>query len=198
MDIMMLSKSDMEWLREIVQGKIAPVVMLTGFGSENIAVQSIHNGVIDYIPKDHHTKDRLWSTIKATLETWKRMQTEDDKKKLMYELKAKNTKQERFIYTLSHDLRAPLLAIRGFESMLHDDLKENGRERVVKDFYFIDNAAAKMEQLMDDSLQLSRIGHVANPPEDVPFYVYIYDLQMRCTKLSSMSSPLRDDFSGWN
>ncbi len=64
MDIMMLSKSDMEWLREIVQGKIAPVVMLTGFGSENIAVQSIHNGAIDYIPKDHHTKDRLWGTIR--------------------------------------------------------------------------------------------------------------------------------------
>ena len=47
---------------------------------------------------------------------------------------------------VSHDLCSPLLAIRGFESMLRDDLKENGRERVVKDFYFIDNAAAKMEQ----------------------------------------------------
>ena len=46
MDIMMPGKSDMEWLREIVQGKIALVVMLTGFGSEDIAVQSIHNGVI--------------------------------------------------------------------------------------------------------------------------------------------------------
>ena len=73
-------------------------------------------------------------------------QAEDEKKKLMYELKAKNTEQERFIYTISHDLRSPLLAIRGFESMLRDDLKENGREKVVKDFYFIDDAAAKMEQ----------------------------------------------------
>jgi len=33
-------------------------------------------------------------TDKATLETWKRMQAEDEKKKLMYELKAKNTEQE--------------------------------------------------------------------------------------------------------
>jgi len=108
-------------------------------------------------------------TDKATLETRKRTQAEDEKKKLMYELEAKNTKQERFIYTVSHDLRSPLLAIRGFESMLRDDLKENGREKVVKDFYFIDNAAAKMEQLMDDSLQLFHIGRMANLPEDVPF-----------------------------
>ena len=125
------------------------------------------------------------------------MQAEDEKKKLMYELKAKNTEQERFIYTISHDLRSPLLTIRGFESMLHDDLKENGRERVVKDFYFIDNAAAKMEQLMDDSLQLFRIERMANPPEDVPFAEIVNDALEQTrqqTGSSGVKVTVADDF----
>ena len=96
MDILMPDKSGMEWLEEIVEKQITPVVMLTGFGSEEIAVQSIHKGAIDYIPKDHLTKDRLFGTIKAALETWRRMQAENEKKKLMEQLKAKNEELERF------------------------------------------------------------------------------------------------------
>ena len=197
MDIMMPDKSGMEWLREIVQGKIAPVVMLTGFGSEDIAVQSIHSGAVDYIPKDHLTKDRLWGTIKATLETWKRMQAEDEKKKLMCELEAKNTELERFTYTVSHDLRSPLLTIRGFVSMLRDDLEENDREKVAKDLDYIDNAAKKMEQLLDDTLQLSRIGRVANPPEDVPFAEIVDDaLEQTMEQIleSGVKVTVADDF----
>ena len=81
--------------------------------------------------------------------------------------------------------------------MLRDDLKENGRERVVKDFYFIDNAAAKMEQLMDDSLQLFRIGRMANPPEDVPFAEIVNDaLEQTRQQIESSSVKVRvaDDF----
>ena len=89
LDIVMPDKSGMEWLTEIVDKRIAPVVMLTGLGSEEIAVQSLHEGAIDYIPKDHLTRDRLWGSIKVTLETWKRMQAETEKEKLMKELEAK-------------------------------------------------------------------------------------------------------------
>jgi len=50
LDIQMPEKSGLEWLAEIVEKQIAPVIMLTGFGSEEIAVQSIHEGAMDYIP----------------------------------------------------------------------------------------------------------------------------------------------------
>ena len=57
--------------------KIAPVVTLTGFVGEEIAVQALHKGAIDLIPKDSHSKDRLGGTIKAALETWKRKRVEE-------------------------------------------------------------------------------------------------------------------------
>ena len=162
MDILMPEKSGIEWLEEIVEKQIAPVVMLTGFGSEDIAVQSIHDGAIDYIPKDHLTKDRLMGTIKATLETWKRKQAEE-------ELEAKNKELETFTYTVSHDLKSPLFAIQGFASLLRKDLEGGKAEAVERDLKQIENSVTLMDHLLTDTLELSRIGRVVNPPEDVPF-----------------------------
>ena len=169
MDIQMPEKSGMEWLEEIVKKQIAPVVMLTGFGSEEIAVQSLHAGAIDYIPKDLLTKDRLVGTVKAALETWKRKRLEEEKRRLVEELEAKNTELERFTYTISHDLKSPLFTIRSFVEMLRTDLEQNEREKVETDLKYIEYGAARMSHLLDDTLELSRIGRVANPPEEVPF-----------------------------
>lgn len=53
--------------------------------------------------------------------------------------------------------------------MLRDDFGRNEREKVESDLKYIENGTAKMEHLLSDTLQLSRIGRMANPPEDVPF-----------------------------
>ena len=94
---------------------------------------------------------------------------EKEREKLLAELKAKNIELERFTYTVSHDLRSPLVTIRGFVGMLREDLARNEKEKVEADLKYIENGAKKMERLLNDTLELSRIGRVANPPEDVPF-----------------------------
>ncbi len=86
------------------------------------------------------------------------------------ELAAKNKELEQFTYTVSHDLKAPLLTIQGFVQLLRDDLARNDHDAVDKDLKYIENAAKKMEKLINDTLQLSRIGRVMNPPEDVAFH----------------------------
>ncbi|MFZ2071954.1 MAG: ATP-binding protein [Halobacteriota archaeon] len=197
MDILMPDKSGMEWLNELVEKQIAPVVMLTGFGSEDIAVQAIQEGAIDYIPKDHLTRDRLGGTIKAALATWKHKQAEEGRRRLMDELEAKNEELERFVYTISHDLRSPLLTIQGFAIMLREDLEENEREKVEKDLMYIEKAATKMDTLLNTTLQLSRIGRVANPPEDVPFGEIVQEAVDQTAgqiKTSGVEISVADDF----
>ena len=74
MDIQMPEKSGMEWLAEIVEKQMAPVVMLTGSGNEEVAVQAIQEGAVGYLPKGSLSKEKLVETIDAALEKWRLMQ----------------------------------------------------------------------------------------------------------------------------
>jgi len=83
------------------------------------------------------------------------------------DLAAKNAELERFNYTVSHDLKTPLVTIRGFAGLAGTDLAAGRSEAVRKDLGRIVAAADKMHRLLDDLLELSRIGRVVHPPEDV-------------------------------
>jgi light-regulated signal transduction histidine kinase (bacteriophytochrome) len=73
------------------------------------------------------------------------------------ELEIVNKELESFIYSVSHDLRAPLRAISGFSSILAanaaDRLNEKEKDYVER----ICGGTARMSQLIDDLLDLSRI-----------------------------------------
>ena len=86
-------------------------------------------------------------------------------------LEAKNDELERFTYTVSHDLKSPLFTIKGFIGLLREDVREGNTARVVDDLGRIDSAADLMQHLLDDLLELSRIGRLANPSEDVDLNV---------------------------
>jgi len=84
------------------------------------------------------------------------------------DLAAKNAELERFTYTVSHDLKSPLVTIRGFAGLAGTDLAAGNSARVRLDLGRIVAAADKMYRLLDDLLELSRVGRVVHPPEDVP------------------------------
>jgi PAS domain S-box-containing protein len=83
----------------------------------------------------------------------------------LHALESKNAEMERFIYTVSHDLKSPLITIKGFLGMIQEDLQMQNYRRIATDLQRIDNAATKMQQLLEDLLELSRIGRVVNPSE---------------------------------
>jgi signal transduction histidine kinase len=83
------------------------------------------------------------------------------------DLAAKNAELERFTYTVSHDLKSPLVTIRGFAGLAATDLAAGNSARVRQDLGRIVAAADKMHRLLDDLLELSRVGRVVHPPEDV-------------------------------
>jgi PAS domain S-box-containing protein len=85
------------------------------------------------------------------------------------ELERRAAEMERFIYTVSHDLRSPLITVSGFVGFLKKDLEIGDAKRIETDLRLIEEAITRMDALLGDTLELSRIGRVMNPPENVPF-----------------------------
>jgi len=96
-----------------------------------------------------------------------RKQAEKEREKYVEELGKQNAELERFTYTVSHDLRNPLVTIKGFLGALEKDLQDGRPDRVQNDLHRISGAADKMHALLSELLQLSRVGRIINPPEKV-------------------------------
>ena len=103
-----------DWMAvlDAVHGKNArmPVIILTGTGSEEIAVESMKRGASDYVIKSPHHIQRLPQTIQAVLEKQhmieERIQAEEALRRSAAELLARNEELERWrSVTVDRELR---------------------------------------------------------------------------------------------
>jgi len=96
-----------------------------------------------------------------------RKRAEETRERLLAEIAAKNQELESFVYTISHDLRAPLVSMDGFYSLLkresQDQLGEQGQHYLER----IRANVAHMNTLVTELLELSRIGRVVGPEEEI-------------------------------
>lgn len=104
-----------------------------------------------------------------------RIRIEKEREELIEKLEEQNDELTRFTYTVSHDLRNPLVTIKGFLGMLNRDLENNRPDKVQNDFQRIANATDKMDALLTDLLELSRIGRIVNPPIEIDSVRLIQD-----------------------
>ena len=180
LDIMMPKMSGYDvcrFLREKSSLEELPVIFLTAKNRVSDLVTGFASGANDYLTKPV-AKNELLARVGAHLqlldahrrlerllaERAERIEVLGQKAR---ELEAVNAELERFTYTVSHDLKSPLLTIRGFLGLLQKDVAQGDAERIENDLRRIRAAAETMQELLEDLLQLSRVGRQANPPEAV-------------------------------
>jgi len=105
-----------------------------------------------------------------------RAKNEKERESLLKSLEYKNEELERFTYTVSHDLKSPLVTINGFIGLLKKDIAENNQKRIDADFNRISDAANTMQSLLDDLLELSRIGRQDSARVDVAVKSIVDDI----------------------
>ena len=98
-----------------------------------------------------------------------------EREKIAKELAEKNTELERFTYTVSHDLKSPLVTVKTFLGYLKHDIAAADPLLIEKDMLFMNSAADKMGKLLEELLEMSRVGRIANLPVNVTFNELIED-----------------------
>lgn len=166
-----------------------PLIMVTSVEDREAMIEGLALGADDYIAKSSE-----FTVLKARLRAQiRRKQFEDEHRRIQDELLAserraaearaarlvaeakaehaeeldrKNKELEAFSYSVSHDLRAPLRSIDGFSQALLEDFGDRLEPRALGYLMRVRNAAQRMGELIDDLLELSRLGraqlHQAN------------------------------------
>ncbi|MDY7037814.1 MAG: ATP-binding protein [Thermodesulfobacteriota bacterium] len=88
---------------------------------------------------------------------------------LLGELEAKNRELETFTYSVSHDLKTPIVTIEGYIGAFREDFGSLLTEKSERYFNYMSNATQKMALLIDDLLKLSRIGHLPGQKREFSF-----------------------------
>jgi signal transduction histidine kinase len=155
-----------------------PVVVMTGLDSdESTGVELVRHGAEDYVSKNSVTESSLHRSIRYAIE---RRSLDNQIKQQSEILKEHNRELETFAYIASHDLRAPLINIKGFSSELKysvdilvpllekispklsseekDAVANLLKESIPQALGFIQNSADKMNKLVSALLQYSRLG----------------------------------------
>ena len=141
-----------------IDPEIAGVVM-TGHGTIDTAVAAMQVGALDYVLKPFKL-NAILTVIGRALDI-RRLRLENAalqrrEREQAAELAAAYRDLESFSYSVSHDLRSPLRAIRGFTDLYLNEfgegIPEEGRRRLNQ----VIAGAERMDQLIEDLLKFCR------------------------------------------
>ena len=179
------------FLRARSEAPHLPIVVLTAEVNEALGLEAVRHGVQDYLIKGQAYGRQTARAIRYAIER-KQVEealkrTEEALRQSEQQLRQWNSELERrvaertasleetvsdledFSHSITHDLRAPLRAIRSFAEILGDECQECGRPQAKEHIHRITSAAARMDKLIQDVLQYSRLARpqLELTPQDV-------------------------------
>ena len=161
-----------ERFAEIIGGKLYDPFQVRVIRNDNqILWLEIH---VALLKKD----DAIYALQVISRDITEQKRIEAERENLIQELAARNAELEQFTYTVSHDLKSPLVTINGYIGYIEQDAASGNLERLKQDTQRIQDATNKMHALLTELLELSRIGRMMNAPINIPFDDLVRDVMV--------------------
>ncbi|MCB0413381.1 MAG: PAS domain S-box protein [Bdellovibrionales bacterium] len=142
-----------EYVQNPYQRKMGATLNLTGLRKDGSEIPiEVGIGPID-------TAEGLF-IVAIVLDISLRMEMEEELRDAYRSVRLKNEELEQFVYTVSHDLKAPLVTGSSFIGFLREDLEKGNMEEVFCSLERIEKSQNRMRDLINDLLELSRVGRV--------------------------------------
>jgi signal transduction histidine kinase len=142
-----------------------PFILVTGTVSEEFAVSCLHQGAVDYLLKSNLT--RLPSAIRNALNQ-KQLQeqrriTELELRRQNEALMKVNSEMDSFVYSVSHNIRAPLMSVLGLLNLARHEDRTQGHH-FGNYLEMMDNSIRKLDETLQEILEYSRNARVDVQP----------------------------------
>jgi signal transduction histidine kinase len=172
----------LETLAEQNNGNNPPVVMMTGYGDESIAVRAMKLGAQDYLPKHKFSPELLVSTMRGAIKNARlRRQLQQSEERLQSErivaeaernraqaaLENRNQELDSFVHIVSHDLKAPLRAVANLSKWIEEDLEGVLTVGTQAQMTLLRSRVEQMSNTIDGLLDYALIGQTDGSSESV-------------------------------
>lgn len=135
-----------------------PFILVTGTVSEEFAVNCLKMGADDYVLKANLTRlpSAITTALKKREEEKKRKIAEKILRQQNEELIKINRELDHFVYSTSHNLRAPLMSVLGLLNIAQKDLSDNNTLHFVDYFRMMHESIGKLDETLKEIIDYSK------------------------------------------
>lgn len=137
-----------------------PFILVTGTVSEEFAVSCLKQGADDYVLKSNLVRlpTAIVNALRQRNVEYKRKKAERTLRKQNEELVKINKELDSFVYSVSHNLRAPLMSVLGLLRLAQVEVERFGKENNILLSYFsmMEHSINKLDDTLKEILDYSR------------------------------------------
>jgi hypothetical protein len=137
-----------------------PFILVTGTVSEEFAVSCLKQGADDYVLKSNLVRlpSAIVNALKQRNVELKRKKAEMTLRKQNEELVKINQELDSFVYSVSHNLRAPLMSVLGLLRLAQIEVErsENDTKVLLSYFSMMEHSINKLDDTLKEILDYSR------------------------------------------
>lgn len=203
------------YLRDISKTRDIPIVFVTAINEQDAhVIEGFEAGAVDFLFKPLHPyitkakvaafvkfylqKKELEKVYKLTLEA--NQQLEQRVEERTKELTRVNKDLDTFVYTASHDLKAPINNIEGLITALNETLQENNPDlkEATHIIGMITNSVGRFKDTISDLTDIAKIQYdYAAGKDQISFKELLEDVKLNIRNLiEEYNATIIDDFSG--